>query len=152
MIYHNHDLRNMYMILLYLLLLNWVIGPYKIYGFLITWTGDSEINKSQKVKTDQMHKTTQSIEFHNKNLDKTANNQNLNTNWAIVNQVLNHPNNFIEQLRFMFNPDFYQYIKSCCNREVMRPMGGGHLTGPCCNQLIKSNEFIKLTWPLVQKV
>ncbi|TNN09219.1 hypothetical protein EWB00_006427 [Schistosoma japonicum] len=48
-------------------------------------------------------------------------------------------------------PTFYQYVKSCCNREVMRPMGGGHMTGPCCKQLIKFNHFIRLSFPWFQK-
>ncbi|CAH8636121.1 unnamed protein product [Heterobilharzia americana] len=48
---------------------------------------------------------------------------------------------------YAIKPTFYQYVKSCCNREVMRPMGGGHLTGPCCRQLIKFNRFIRLSFP-----
>ncbi|CAH8597349.1 unnamed protein product [Schistosoma turkestanicum] len=52
---------------------------------------------------------------------------------------------------YTIKPTFYQYVKSCCNREVMRPMGGGHMTGPCCKQLIKFNHFIWLSFPWFKK-
>ncbi|CAH8680647.1 unnamed protein product [Schistosoma rodhaini] len=64
----------------------------------------------------------------------------------IVKKSINYALN-----NYTIKPTFYQYVKSCCNREVMRPMGGGHMTGPCCKQLIKFNHFIWLSFPWFKK-
>ncbi|CAH8876045.1 unnamed protein product [Trichobilharzia szidati] len=53
---------------------------------------------------------------------------------------------------YPLKPTVYQYVKSCCNREVMRPMGGGHMTGPCCAQLIRFNYFIRLSYKWFKEV
>ncbi|KAF6771526.1 hypothetical protein AHF37_09630 [Paragonimus kellicotti] len=46
---------------------------------------------------------------------------------------------------------YYRYISSCCNREVMRPQGGGHFTGPCCSQLLELNDLIYLARSFIDK-
>ncbi|VDQ10340.1 unnamed protein product [Trichobilharzia regenti] len=53
---------------------------------------------------------------------------------------------------YPLKPTVYQYVRSCCNREVMRPMGGGHMTGPCCAQLIRFNYFIRLSYKWFKEV
>lgn len=67
-------------------------------------------------------------------------------NLFIIKKSINYALN-----NYTIKPTFYQYVKSCCNREVMRPMGGGHMTGPCCKQLIKFNHFIWLSFPWFKK-
>ncbi|KER20420.1 hypothetical protein T265_15318, partial [Opisthorchis viverrini] len=43
------------------------------------------------------------------------------------------------------NPEhigWYYLVRSFCHREVMRPMGGGHLTGPWCTYYRRINQLI----------
>ncbi|TPP57771.1 hypothetical protein FGIG_04649 [Fasciola gigantica] len=40
-----------------------------------------------------------------------------------------------ERLLFLLARDRYHSVRKCCEREVMKPVGGGHLTGTCCTEL-----------------
>ncbi|CAL8072743.1 unnamed protein product [Calicophoron daubneyi] len=49
-----------------------------------------------------------------------------------------------DSVQQLIQPSFFHFVQSCCNREVMRPMGGGHLTGSCCSQLFRILQFYSL--------
>ncbi|VDP88825.1 unnamed protein product [Echinostoma caproni] len=39
------------------------------------------------------------------------------------------------RLWFLLARERYHSVRKCCEREVMKPVGGGHLTGTCCTEL-----------------
>lgn len=40
-----------------------------------------------------------------------------------------------EHLLLLLARDRYHSVRKCCEQEVMKPVGGGHLTGTCCTEL-----------------